>query len=81
MAGDVVVHSLGPAGVGHADVVVHQQLRDDPLLGGRGAARQGGVRGVEVRGGAGSDPGAAAAPAGLEGGDDGVPRAGLLGPE
>ena len=36
--GDVIVHSLRPAGIRHADVVVHQQLRHDGLLGGRGTS-------------------------------------------
>lgn len=31
--GNVVVDSLGPAGVDHRDVVVDEELRDDGLLG------------------------------------------------
>lgn len=33
MPGNVVVDSLGPAGVDHRDVVVDEELRDDGLLG------------------------------------------------
>ena len=58
MSGDVIVYSLSSAGVGHADVVVHQQLGHDVLLGEGRALGEGGVRGIQVRGRPGSESGA-----------------------
>ena len=75
MSGDVVVHSLSSAGVRHADVVVHQQLRHDGLLGQGRSLGQGGVGGVEVRGRPRSDSVAGdgvVAPLRVKCGDDGA---------
>ena len=75
VSGDVVVHSLSSAGVRHADVVVHQQLRHDGLLGQGRSLGQGGVGGVEVRGRPRSDSVAGdgvVAPLRVKCGDDGA---------